>query len=210
MMRRRQVLAGVAGVAAGGLLPVAWPAPARAAALPRLDSETSQFRALQPLAAAPDVVLTDRRGVTQRLADWRGQAVVLAFWATWCPPCVREVPSLARLARRAGTLGARIAAVSMDEDGEAAVGPFLAANGVAGDLPVFLDPAERVGSFAVQTGPAESGADAPLPLYGMPITYFIDLAGRLRGYVTGAVNWDHQAAERFVRALAGLAADAAT
>ena len=64
---------------------------------------------------APDFVLTDLQGNTVKLSDLRGKAVVLNFWATWCPPCKEEIPWLVDLQKRYGSQGLQIVGISMDD-----------------------------------------------------------------------------------------------
>src|SRR5215471_20064779 len=78
--------------------------------------------------AAPDFTVQDaERSV--KLSDYRGQIVVLNFWATWCPPCVEEMPSLVEMQQRLKDKGIIVLAVSLDAD-EAAYHKFLKDHGV--------------------------------------------------------------------------------
>ena len=77
-------------------------------------------------ADAPDFQLYDARGVRRGLSDFRGKVVLLNFWATWCPPCRREIPVLNRMHRAYAGRGFTVLGVAMDERGWAAVTPFLA------------------------------------------------------------------------------------
>ncbi|MEQ9269935.1 TlpA disulfide reductase family protein, partial [Marinobacter salarius] len=83
--------------------------------------------------------LLDTNGLPVRLSDFLGRPVVLNFWATWCEPCLREMPSLDRLAYQAESLGIVVLAVSIDEDGMTSVARFLRAKAIA-NLMVLLDP----------------------------------------------------------------------
>jgi cytochrome c biogenesis protein CcmG/thiol:disulfide interchange protein DsbE len=66
-------------------------------------------------APAPGFTLSDLEGKTHQLTDYRGQVVLINFWATWCPPCVEEMPSLEKLHRALGPKGLKVLAVSVDE-----------------------------------------------------------------------------------------------
>ncbi len=74
---------------------------------------------------APDFTLTDAAGLPVRLSDLRGQVVLLNFWATWCKPCMIEIPWFVEFQRKYGERGLVVLGVSLDEDGWKSVRPFL-------------------------------------------------------------------------------------
>jgi peroxiredoxin len=120
---------------------------------------------------APDFSLQDA-GRTVALHDYKGQVVVLNFWATWCPPCVEEMPSLVEMQSRLKDKGVTVLAVSLDIDG-AAYQKFLKDYKV--DLLAVRDPKQVSNS-----------------LYGTfkyPETYIIDRQGMVRRKFIGAVDW---------------------
>jgi thiol-disulfide isomerase/thioredoxin len=89
---------------------------------------------------APDAVFRDPDGGEFRLADFRGLPVVVNLWATWCAPCVKELPTLDKLARShrdGGSIG--IIAVSQDKAPQSSVKAFLATHGI-NDLGAYHDP----------------------------------------------------------------------
>jgi thiol-disulfide isomerase/thioredoxin len=122
----------------------------------------------------------------------RGKVVILNFWASWCPPCVDELPSLDRLSAETDHNRLAVVAVSIDRDEAAAVAPFVAAHHLA-HLAVYLDPQQDLGSLR-----ADRVAAGALPLWGLPITYIIDREGRVVGYLTGAARWNSQNARDFL------------
>lgn len=83
------------------------------------------LRAQDGRPTAPDVPLTDINGRTITMEHLRGQVVLVVFWATWCPPCKREIPHLVHLQETYGDLGLTILAPSLDQKGLAAIKPFL-------------------------------------------------------------------------------------
>lgn len=100
--------------------------------------------------------------------------MLLNFWATWCPPCQEEVPSLARLNSRMKGLPFRMLAVSVDEGGAETVERFFRKAGIR--LPALIDP---------------SGAVARLyGIRGVPETFVIDRQGVIRKKVVGPIVWD--------------------
>jgi len=118
------------------------------------------------------------------LADHRGKVVVLNFWATWCPPCVEEMPSLVELQQRLKDKGVIVLAVSLDAD-EAAYHKFLKDHGV--NLLTVRDPDLKSSN-----------------LYGTfkyPETYIIDRNGILRRKFIGAVNWNDPEVVSFLEKL---------
>ncbi|MEQ8365745.1 MAG: TlpA disulfide reductase family protein [Roseicyclus sp.] len=175
-----------------------WPGSATADSLPRLFSETSQYISLRPLTTAPNMQLLDTSGSPVRLSDFMERPVVLNFWATWCEPCLREMASLDRLAYQAESLGIVVLAVSIDEDGMTSVATFLRGNAIT-DLKVLLDP-----NLDIAFIERENARRDALGIYGLPITYFIDSAGQVRGYITGAVDWSDSEARRFLAHLKGI------
>jgi thiol-disulfide isomerase/thioredoxin len=159
---------------------------------PVFHNGTHQFTLLKPLDPAPATPVRALDGTIGDLARFRGKVVVLNFWATWCAPCVVEMPALDRLAATSDPSQLAIIAVSIDGAGAAAVVPFLAAHRLT-NLAVFLDPELRLGS----RNPERIAAGA-LPLRGLPISYVIDRRGLVAGYLIGAAKWDAPEARRFL------------
>jgi thiol-disulfide isomerase/thioredoxin len=152
-------------------------------AIAAADRDMPQFSPTEPALPAPDVAVTTREGEPVRLSDFRGRPVLLNIWATWCAPCVAEMPALEALAaERAGTPLA-IMAIAEDRRGEAAVGPFVAQHRLK-RLRIYLDPKSDV-SHAF-------GVDA------IPTTILIDREGREVGRLAGAAEWDGPAARRLI------------
>jgi peroxiredoxin len=130
--------------------------------------------ALKAGADAPGFRLESLAGGEVDLASQRGKVVVLNFWATWCPPCVAEMPSLERLHRALSPEGLAVVTVSTDED-EAELRSFVSQRGLT--LPVLLDPGGRVAGGAYRTT-------------GYPETFLLDRDGRVLRHVVGPAEWD--------------------
>jgi peroxiredoxin len=107
------------------------------------------------------------------LAGLRGKVVMVHFWATWCPPCVEELPTLDRLHNSALGKDFEMLAVSVDEGGAGAVAPFLQKNRL--NLPVLFDPG---GGIARLYG-----------TYKFPETYILDRKGVVRYKAIGPRDW---------------------
>ena len=155
-------------------------------------SVSSQFTLLEPLDPAPQTAIRALDGKATDLSRFRGRVVVLNFWATWCLPCVYEMPTLDRLAASSDPRQLTVLAVSVDRAGASAVVPFIAAHHLT-HLPVYLDPDQRLGSFS-----SDGVAAGALPLWGLPITYIVDKENRVVGYLTGAARWDSPEAGKFL------------
>jgi len=157
---------------------------------PVFRSASGQFTLLTPIDPAPNTPIRALDGAVINLGQVRGRVVVLNFWASWCLPCAAEMPSLDRLAATSNSRDIVVMAVSIDENGAAAVAPFIADHHLR-HLAIYLDRHQRLGSLDLN----QAGA---LPLWGLPITYILDREGRVVGYLTGAANWDSPTARRFL------------
>lgn len=165
-----------AGPAAEGTQKVK-PVPDWGAALERLN----------PPEAAPTVAFSDGEGTAMTLADFEGQGVVVNLWATWCGPCVHEMPSLNRLQAAVADDGIRVVAVSSDREGMAKVGPFLAEHGLD-RLEPYLDPK---GEFT-----------RSLNGRSLPSTYILNPEGQIVARYVGPAEWDAPELVEAVRELA--------
>ena len=188
-LSRRTFLAGWYGMALTS--PLGAQATSWGRGPPVLRTAHSQFVELLSLSEVPALTLEgiDCRKVA--LSAFRGRAVLVNFWATWCPPCRRELPLLDDLRRTTAKQRLEIVAISIDQAGRPAIEAFLTRVGVTG-LRTFLDPLGRVAKRA--------GSDVPTPfvLWGMPISYIIDRQGRLAGYITGEVEWTSEQGRAFL------------
>src|SRR6188474_167816 len=119
----------------------------------------------------PDFQLPDAQGKMTSLKQQLGHPVFLNFWATWCPPCVDEVPALEDLARRLKGTGMRMLAVSVDDDWDK-IRRFFAKGS---DMGVLLDVSHDV--------PKKFGTEK------YPETFLIDAAGRVRYYFINKRDW---------------------
>jgi len=109
------------------------------------------------------------------ISSFSGQFVLLNFWATWCAPCVKEMPSLDRLASRLEANGVRVVALSQDEAGPTQVDPFVEGLNLS-NITILYDPANK--------------AFRNYALRGLPTTFLISPEGKLIGRLEGAAQWD--------------------
>src|SRR6185369_16790929 len=98
--------------------------------IPRVQTALKDFKPAEPPQAAPAISFTDDQARTLSLADFRGRVVLLNFWATWCVPCVEEMPSLDSLQAKLGGDNFVVVAISTDRQGLPIVVPFLHKLGV--------------------------------------------------------------------------------
>ena len=133
-----------------------------------------EFIPSSPPVPAPPISLVDLAGNTVSLSEFAGRLVLINLWATWCEPCLREMPSLERLQSRLGDQ-ITVVAISEDRGGGKTVEPFINKLGLK-SFKTYLDPKSDVGrAFKVA---------------GLPTSFLIDREGKVLGRVEGAAEWD--------------------
>jgi thiol-disulfide isomerase/thioredoxin len=123
----------------------------------------------------PALRFVDGTGAARSLDEFRGRALLLNIWATWCVPCRKEMPALDRLQQALGGPGFEVVALSIDRGGIPPVKPFYAELGLRA-LRVYVDPS--------------ADALTKLGAVGIPLTMFVDREGRELWRVVGPVEWD--------------------
>lgn len=133
---------------------------------------------------------TDEAGRALSLAEFRGKVILLNIWATWCPPCRKEMPSLDRLQARLGGPDFEVVALSIDQGNDALffVQEFFLEIGVK-HLRIFLD----------RTGGAARAVEA----LGLPVTLLVDRSGMELGRLVGPAEWDSPEAVALVQKYLG-------
>jgi thiol-disulfide isomerase/thioredoxin len=134
------------------------------------------------------VIGDDGKASPATIASQVGRGVVLNIWATWCDPCTREMPSLARLADAVHADRIVVLPVSIDRDGASAIRPFYRAHAIT-NLPVLTD--------------QHATSMAALAVSGVPTTFLVGADGRLRARFEGAADWGAPAAVEAVARLIG-------
>jgi thiol-disulfide isomerase/thioredoxin len=171
-------------LAAGGTL-----AAGLTARKPRAQELTNLADALVPTdppMAAPDIVFIGGDGEEHHLTEFHGHGMVINLWATWCVPCVAEMPALAALSKTLAPDDIAVLPLSSDRGGANAVQAFYQEHGIRG-LPVLLDP----------KGAAVRACQAR----GIPTSLIIDRKGQERARLEGSADWSTPAAAAIVRKL---------
>ena len=136
-------------------------------------------------APAPMISVATMDGSTLALSSLKGKVVVLNFWATWCPPCREEIPSMMKLNERMTGKPFQMVCVSIDDGGKAAVEEFFKSSGF--HLPAYLD---LNGAGAKTYG-----------LTGVPESYIINKKGVLVKKVIGGLDWSSPEVVSFIESL---------
>lgn len=189
-------LAGVTGILALAFILVPGVdgagSPTKAAGSPpEFSGQMGDFSRFTPPKPVPALDFTDGAGRTLDLESFRGRVVLLNLWATWCGPCVREMPTLDRLQAALGGEGFEVVALSLDRKGADVVAPFFKR--------YHLD---HLSMYFTSTA-----ATRILGANGLPTTYLIDRRGRVVGTLVGSAEWDSPRAKALIRHYMGLAAD---
>lgn len=142
---------------------------------PSFQGRQFPFTILRPSEPAPAAPIHTLRGGVTTLKRFSGRVVLLNIWATWCPACLFEMPTLGKLQTLLGGNKFTVVSLSIDEGGARDVMPYLERLGLT-NLPTYLDPAGRIRQ-ALRVGKA------------LPLSFIIDHRGRVMGYMKGAADW---------------------
>jgi len=173
------------GLMIGGTLATA-ALPRQAGALPA-DGGLSRLRETPEGRPLPEgLVFQDAEGRETRFDAFRGRGLVVNFWATWCPPCVAEMPALDRAHAILSREGIEVLALSSDRGGRAQVEPFYQRTGLR-HLGMWFDP--------------RGAAGRALGVRGLPTTVILDRRGLEVGRLEGEADWDRDTIMAAVRRL---------
>jgi len=181
LITRRRALAAAGTLAAGASVRK----PFAAGALPPLGSVLVP---VDPPVELPEVSFVAADGTPHRLSEFAGRGMVVNFWATWCGPCVAELPALSALARTLAPDDIAVLTLSSDRGGAGVVQAYFDEHGISG-LPVLLD-LHGEGARAVRAR-------------GLPTSLVIDKQGRERARLEGSADWATPEAAQAVRRLVG-------
>jgi thiol-disulfide isomerase/thioredoxin len=170
-------------VLAPGPVPGAGQAQAQES-MPEIDTG-GESSLIDPPLPIPKETIEDALGRPIQLSSFKGSFVLLNFWATWCGPCVEEMPSLDRLQGELEKEGLKVVAASVDRDGIKAAAPFLRKLGLK-NLTLYTDRRSQV-FHALQAK-------------ALPTTFLIDREGLIVRRWVGAIPWDSAGSKAFLRA----------
>lgn len=153
--------------------------------LPELSHEMTE---LPNPVEAPAFALEDMDGRKYSLSDLRGKVIMLNFWATWCPPCRREMPSLERLHQTMKDEDFQVIAINQFEDPDL-VFAYTGQLSVFPTFPILFD--------------RDSSVAETYRVKGLPTTFLIDKSGKIRYRAVGGREFDHPDVEAVIRALIG-------
>ncbi len=132
-----------------------------------------------------DVVpFSDANGNAVDFSQYRGKVIMVNMWATWCPPCVRELPAIKRLSSKFDKEQFEVLPISIDFDGKAQVEPFLKELGMEG-FTSFYDKKQNLRQV--------------FPLDTIPATFILNKEGHLIAFVRTFVDWDDEKAVELIQ-----------
>jgi thiol-disulfide isomerase/thioredoxin len=155
----------IGGTVRGGAVPVSRFVPMEA-----------EFAAVAP---------ADGKGQPADMAPYRGKALLVNLWATWCAPCIKELPSLGALQRELGGDRFQVVTIAIDERDPSKIEPFLAQHGAA-NLPVLIDRDRTIDKVA--------------QVNALPTSLLVDREGKARAILTGDACWNEGTALAAVKA----------
>ncbi len=141
-----------------------------------------------PAVSSPDFSAAaplDPAGKPVDMAAYRGKALLVNLWATWCAPCIKELPSLGKLQESLGGADFAVLTIALDEPDAAKVAPFLAQHGAA-NLSALIDTNRTI--------------DKVMPVSALPTSLLVDKDGKVRAVLTGDAEWHCGAALQVVKA----------
>ncbi|MCB1434498.1 MAG: TlpA family protein disulfide reductase [Alphaproteobacteria bacterium] len=133
----------------------------------------------------PDIAFQDGQGKTLKISQWKGRVALVNLWATWCAPCRKEMPDLAKLQAELGSKDFEVVAISVDRKGVDASSAFLKETG-ADNLALYVEPTTTVVN--------------ELQALGLPSTLLIDRKGREIGRLVGPADWASPEAQTLIKA----------
>lgn len=158
-------------------------APA-APAGPTASTVVDHFVPVQPVPDFAAIAPLDSTGKPVDMTAYRGKALLVNLWATWCAPCIKELPALAELEKTLGGADFAVVTIALDEPDAAKVPPFLAQHGPG--LPALIDTNRTI--------------DKVMRVAALPTSFLVDKEGKVRAVLTGDAEWHCGAALAVVKA----------
>ena len=149
-----------------------------------ITGQVANFTLNEQAKPTPEVVFLDGTGQSRSFTDFAGKVVLVNFWATWCAPCIREMPALARLDAELGGDNFRVVAISIDRQGMPVVEKFYKKHGIEG-LEPFVD--------------TKNAVPRKLRVVGLPTTVLLGRDGQEIGRLVGGAEWDSPEAIKLIR-----------
>lgn len=140
-----------------------------------LPDQIEGYRELKKMPALPTVEMLDHKGTLTTMEKYKGKTVLLNFWATWCPPCIREMPALNNLAKTFEGQNFAVVAVASGRQGREEPDAFLQKRNLTA-IKSYRDPKQAIMQ--------------QLGVRSLPVTLLIDPEGQIRGGVIGMTEWD--------------------
>ena len=150
-----------------------------------LEKELEDFEISKENKNISNLTFEDHTGKKIKFANFKGKILLINFWATWCAPCIKEMPSLDRLKLKIND-DFDVIAISVDRDGVKKVTDFYKKNKI-NNLKKYFD----VKNFLAKE----------MDLFGVPTSFFIDKNGNLIGYFQGDLEWDNNTVIEFINYL---------
>jgi thiol-disulfide isomerase/thioredoxin len=179
LITRRSLLA-AGGTLAAGLI------ARKSQAAVVLGDLASHLALTDPPVTPPEIVFVAADGSEHHLAEFVGHGMVINLWATWCVPCVAEMPALAALSKTLAPNDIAVLPLSSDRGGVSVVEAFYTQHGITG-LPVLLDP--------------KGAAARAWQAHGIPTSLIIDRKGQERARLEGSADWSTPTAAETIRKL---------
>ncbi len=153
-----------------------------------LKGSVAKFRLARDPKPLPDFAFVDGDDKARTLGDYKGKTVLVNFWATWCAPCVKEMPSLDRLQAAMGKETFAVLPLSLDGPSRPKVAPFYEEKKLA-NLGIYFDKGRK----------SMQALDVSI----LPTSILVDRAGRELGRLEGEADWDSAEAIALMKAAAG-------
>jgi thiol-disulfide isomerase/thioredoxin len=135
---------------------------------------------------AADIAFSDDKATELKLSQWKGRVALINLWATWCAPCRKEMPALARLQKELGGADFEVVAISVDLKGAEASAAFLKETG-ADNLKLYVEPSAVILN--------------QLQALGLPATVLVDRKGNEVGRLLGPAEWDSPEAIALIKSV---------